>query len=120
MPQNQTYAADNLTRGSAVATRVRIAATSRERRRGLLKTESMQPGEGLWIAPCEAIHTVGMRWPIDVLFLDRNYQVRKIVRELIPWRLALCVTASSVLELPAGALNSTGTEIGDILIFHLS
>jgi len=107
-----------MTRGNTVAARILIAGNSAERRRGLLKTEALCEGEGLWIAPCEAIHTIGMRWPIDVLFLDRSYRVRKIVRELPPWRIAICLTASSVLELSAGVLRSTGTEIGDIISFH--
>jgi hypothetical protein len=118
--EHSTYGADNVTRGTILATRVRIAGSSAERRRGLLKTESMQPGDGLWIAPCEAIHTVGMRWKIDVAFLDRTHRVRKIVRGLCPWRIAICFPATSVLELPAGTLDPTRTEIGDFLVFHPS
>jgi uncharacterized membrane protein (UPF0127 family) len=119
-PENPTYAVHNITRGTTVATRVVIAGTSAERRRGLLNTKSMQPGGGLWIAPCEAIHTVGMPWPIDVVFLDRNRRVLKIVTELLPWRIAVCLRSFSVLELPAGVLLPTRTEIDDILAFPLS
>jgi uncharacterized membrane protein (UPF0127 family) len=120
LPENPTYAVHNITRGTTVATRVVIAGTSAERRRGLLNTKSMQPGGGLWIAPCEAIHTVGMPWPIDVVFLDRNRRVLKIVTELLPWRIAVCLRSFSVLELPAGVLPPTRTEIDDILAFPLS
>ncbi len=120
LPENPTYAVHNITRGTTVATRVVIAGTSAERRRGLLNTKSMQPGGGLWIAPCEAIHTVGMPWPIDVVFLDRNRRVLKIVTELLPWRIAVCLRSFSVLELPAGVLLPTRTEIDDILAFPLS
>jgi uncharacterized membrane protein (UPF0127 family) len=118
--ESPTYTADNLTRGITLATRVRVAGNSAARRRGLLETESLEIGDGLWIAPCEAIHTLGMRWPIDVAFLDRHYRVRKIVRKLLPWRIAICFTAYSVLELPCGALHPTGTEIGDSVAFRLA
>ena len=99
--------------------RVRVAGTSAERREGLLKTSVLQSDEGLWIAPCEAIHTIGMRWPIDVVFLDRQYRIRKLILALVPWRLAVCFAASSVLELPAGGLHQTGSEVGDVLFFRV-
>jgi len=106
-----------VTRSTTLAIRTRIAGSSAERRRGLLATESWQSGDALWIAPCEAIHTLGMKWPIDVLFLDRDRRVCKIKLELRPWRLALCWTATAVLELPAGALLPSGTQVGDLLAF---
>jgi uncharacterized membrane protein (UPF0127 family) len=114
------YTADNLTRGTTLASRTRIAGTSAERRRGLLATESLKAGDALWIAPCEAIHTLGMRWPIDAIFMDKSYRVRKLTRGLLPWRIAVCWTAESVLELPAGVLLQTGTRVGDRLAFHLN
>jgi len=119
LPQSY-YSTDNLTRGTTLATSTRIAGTSADRRRGLLETESLRPGDGLWIAPCEAIHTLGMKWPIDVIFLDKNYRVRKVAADLLPWRIAICWTAASVLELPAGVLLRSGTQIGDTLAFHLT
>jgi hypothetical protein len=78
----------------------------------------MRPGDALWIAPCEAIHTLGMKWPIDAIFLDENYRVRKVSARLPPWRIAICWTATSVLELPAGVLLASGTQLGDKLAFH--
>jgi len=59
----------NLTRGTVVADKAEIADTGAKARTGLLKHAGLAPGEGLWIAPCEAIHTFGMRFPIDVVFL---------------------------------------------------
>jgi uncharacterized membrane protein (UPF0127 family) len=118
--ENPTYTAANATRGTILATRIKVAATSLERRQGLLKSERLQSGDGLWIAPCEAIHTIGMRWPIDVVFLDGGYRIRKIARELAPWRMAVCFTGSSVLELPVGILDDTDTQIGDFLVFSVS
>ena len=112
------YTTDNLTRGTTLATSTRIAGTSAARRRGLLATDSLLSGDGLWIAPCEAIHTVGMKWPIDAIFLDKSYRVRKVSARLPPWRIAICWTAASVLELPAGVLLASGTQVGDELAFH--
>lgn len=109
----------NLTRGTMLADRAKAAVTSRERRTGLLRRESLTEGEGLWIAPCEAIHTFGMKFPIDVVFLDRARRVVKI-REAVPaWRIAVCLRAHSVLELPAGTVRRSGTAVGDKLAFEL-
>lgn len=108
----------NKTRGAVLADRAGIADTSPKRRTGLLKHLSLEGGEGLWIAPCEAVHTVGMRFAIDVLFLDKKRRVLKIRRSMGKWRLAACLWAHSVLELPAGACVATGTEAGDQLEFE--
>jgi len=112
------YRTDNVTRAITLATKTRIAGTSAERRVGLRADESLQPGDGLWIAPCEAIHTLGMKWPIDVLFIDKNRRVCKTAAAVRPWRLAVCWAAEAVLELPAGALLGSGTQVGDLLAFH--
>jgi uncharacterized membrane protein (UPF0127 family) len=118
MSTSPTYAADNLTRGTTLAAMVRVAGTSKERRQGLLKSKQLEIGEALWIAPCEAIHTFGMHWPIDVAFLDRQYRIKKLIRALGPRRIAVCFTAYCVLELPAGGLDPTGSQIGDMLAFR--
>jgi uncharacterized membrane protein (UPF0127 family) len=108
----------NLTRQTTLAEAADIADTSEKRRRGLLKHTSLARGEGLWIAPCEAIHTIGMQFPIDVLFLDRKRKVLKI-REKIPrGRMSMCLRAYSVLELPSGTAEETGTAPGDQLEFE--
>ena len=103
-----------------MAARVRLATTPQSRRSGLLGVREMKPGTGLWIAPCEAIHTFGMQIPIDVVFLDRRCRVRKVVPNLAPWRVAVCLSAHSVLELRAGSIAVTGVEIGDVLEFHFA
>jgi uncharacterized membrane protein (UPF0127 family) len=105
----------NRTRDSIVATEADVADTSKKRRVGLLKHERLESGQGLWIAPCEAIHTFGMRFPIDVLFLDRRRKVVKTRKNMRRGRIALCLWAHSVLELPAGAIDATTTEPGDEL-----
>ncbi len=103
-----------------MALQVRVADTPRTRRIGLLKHESLERGEGLWIYPTQAIHTFGMRFPIDVAFLDRRLRVKRVYHGLAPFRLTTLVWgAQSVLELASGSLAETGTAIGDELQFSL-
>jgi len=92
-----------------------IADSSAKRRTGLLKHTSLEPGDGLWIIPCEAIHSFGMKFAIDVLYLDREHKVKKVRPEMVPGRISGCLTAYSVLELPAGTIALTTTEAGDQL-----
>ncbi len=104
--------------GRVLADRADIADTSPKRRTGLLKHTRLEPGEGLWIAPTEGIHTFGMKFPIDVAFLSRNKKVLKIRANMVRGRIALSLRAHSVLELPAGTLQATGTVAGDTLVFE--
>lgn len=112
-----TYRIENLHRGTTLASGAESAGTSSTRRRGLLGRDSLPSGGGLWIAPCEAVHTFGMRFFIDVLFLDRHRRVLKISHSVKPWRVAFCLRAHSVLELPAGIARQTLTGRGDQLVF---
>ena len=95
-----------------------IADTSAKRRTGLLKRERLEPGEGLWIVPCESVHTFFMKFPIDLVYLDRNRKVRKVRNAVAPWRLSACLLAHSVIELPAGTAAETGTQPGDELAIN--
>ena len=104
--------------GRVLADRADIADTSAKRRTGLLKHSALAPGEGLWIAPSEGVHTFGMKFPIDVVFLSRNKKVLKIRPNMVRGRIALSLRAHSVLELPAGTLEATGTLAGDQLTFE--
>ncbi len=105
----------NLTRQTTVADRAILANTSATRRTGLLKHESLQDGEGLLIVPCEGVHTFGMKFPIDVLYLNKKRIVLKIKPEMPRRRMSFCLSAHSVLELPAGMAARTGTVVGDQL-----
>ena len=105
----------NQSRGTVLADRADIADTSAKRRTGLLKHSGLSHGEGLWIVPCEAVHTIGMKFSIDVLFLNKKRKVIKIRRDMRKWRLAACLWAHSVLELPAGACEAAQTAVGDQL-----
>ena len=94
-----------------------VADTSAKRRTGLLKHTALPAGTGLWIAPCEAVHTFGMKFPIDVVFLSKARKVLKIRKDMPKRRIAMSLRAYSVLELPVGVLESTGTVPGDQLEF---
>jgi uncharacterized membrane protein (UPF0127 family) len=71
----------------------------------------------MWIVPCEAVHTVGMRFAIDLVYLDRNHVVLKTRHGVTPWRISACLSAHSVLELASGSVRRTGTQPGDRLEF---
>lgn len=89
--------------------------TALERSRGLLGKPALGDGEGLWIAPCNSVHTFGMRYPLDVIYLDRRQQIRKIRSHLRPARLSWHLLARSVIELRGGAAQALGLELGDQL-----
>ena len=95
-----------------------IADTSAKRRTGLLKHTSFEPGDGLWIVPCEGVHTFGMKFAIDVIFLTRKRKVLKIRPRMVRGRLSFSLLAHSVLELPAGTAEATLTAAGDQLEFE--
>ena len=108
----------NETRNTVLATEAEAADTSAKRRKGLLGRQHLRSGEGLWIVPCEAVHSFFMKFPIDVIYLDRDKCVRKVTPRLVPWRMSACLTAHSVLELPAGTADETRTQRGDRLVFE--
>ena len=110
----------NQTRDTVLARAAEVADTSAKRRTGLLKHERLEPGEGLWIVPCESVHTFFMKFPIDLVYLDRRRKVRKVRSAVRPWRLSACLLAHSVIELPAGAVKQSGTQAGDELVIDKS
>ena len=112
----QQYKVMNARTGAVLADDVAVAHDSQSRRKGWLGIESAPDGAGIWIAPCEAVHCFFMKFTIDVLFLDRDKRVIRCLPALRPWRIAVCVRASSVLELPEGKIESTGTRAGDQLV----
>ena len=105
----------NQTRNTVLAESADMADTSAKRRTGLLKHERLSPGDGLWIVPCESVHTFFMKFPIDLVYLDKQKKVRKVRHRVPAWRLSVCLSAHSILELPAGTLEQTGTRVGDEL-----
>ena len=105
----------NKTRGTVLGESVEIADTSEKRRVGLLNHTRLDPGSGLWILPCESVHTFFMKFPIDLVYLDKHRKVRKVRHAVPPWRLSACLTAHSILEFPAGTAKKSGTLPGDEL-----
>jgi len=99
--------------GIVVADRLRLAHTHWTRLKGLLGTRSLPEGDGLWLKPCRQVHMIGMRYSIDVVFLDEEQQVVHLVADLAPGRISPKVgAATSVLELPAGTIARTGLATG--------
>lgn len=107
----------NLTRQAVLAGSVEIADRGARRRKGLLGRDGLSAEEGLWILPCEAVHTIGMRFPIDLIYLDRGNRVKKTRSNVRPFRLSACFSAHSVIELASGTINRTQTQPGDRLEF---
>jgi len=112
-----TYSVRNLTRGTSIGDAIGCAESSSERRTGLLKHSKLDEGEGLWIIPCESIHTFFMKFALDLIYLDRKKRVRGVRRAVPPWRMSMCFAAHSVLELPVGTIERSRTEEGDEMEF---
>ena len=103
----------NRTRGIVLGDKVRTASTFLSRLVGLLGTTAIADGEGLWIVPCRCVHTLGMRTPIDVAFLDARGIVVGILEGLPPNRVGrIFRDARGALELRSGILAATGTAPG--------
>jgi uncharacterized protein len=104
----------NTTRGVGLTECARVAENPWTRLVGLLRDKELAAGDGLWIVPCNSIHSFAMKFIFDAVFLDKRLRVVHLVREMKPWRASAIVFAShSVLELPAGLIARTGTELGD-------
>lgn len=115
-----TFRLINITRNLELADRVEIADSAGKRSKGLLGRSKLLPGEGLWIVPCEAVHTFGMQFAIDLIYLDRQRRIRKIRSSVRPWRFSACIVAHSVIELAAGSIHAEMAQIGDLVEFSPS
>jgi uncharacterized protein len=83
--------------------RVPVATTRSARLLGLARLDRLDAGEGLLLPDCRCVHTFGMRFPLDLIFLDADGRVIELRREVPPRRVVRCRAADSVLELPAPA-----------------
>ena len=109
----------NATRGTVLGERVRVAETGLSRIVGLLGERELPHGDGLLIVPSQGVHTWGMLFPIDVVVLDRRWNVLALRRRMRTFRMTrLFWKAAAVLELPPGMLDSTATAVGDMLAFE--
>ena len=110
----------NLSKKTWLATKVRKADNFLTRLVGLLKRSNLGPEEALWLTPSKGIHTIGMKFPIDVVFLSRKNVVVSLTSGLAPYRISgVHLTSYSVLELPNGTIRKSQTEIGDQLEISL-
>ena len=104
--------------GAVVCERCEIPESAFGRMRGLLGRDGLEPGGGMLIDRAPSVHMFFMRFALDVVFLDRDRKVVRVVERLRPWRIASARRAAAALELPAGAAAAAGVEVGDILVFE--
>ena len=109
----------NSTRGSVVGDEIRVADGVWSRFVGLLGSAALAPGAGLLLYPSQGVHTLGMLFAIDVVFLSQDFQVVALRERLKPFRMtSLIPRSTSVLELPAGTIRSCSIEINDQLVIE--
>jgi len=104
----------NLTQQSFLSLGVSVADTHFARLWGLLGHRRLRSDEGLWVVPCQGVHTIGVLFPIDVVYLDEALRVIHVIENLAPFRVApLRRRGSSVLELPPRSAFWSHTQVGD-------
>jgi uncharacterized membrane protein (UPF0127 family) len=109
----------NQTRSKFLINQGRLADTFWLRLRGLLGVASLEPGEGLVLVGEKSIHTLFMKFPIDVVYVDKDYKVIRTDDNMIPYRLGPFIVQSAyVVEIPVGTIIDTATEVGDQLKFE--
>lgn len=111
-------AVENATTGSVIAAQGRIPTTKEGWKNGLLGYDNLADGCGLVLAPCRQIHMIGMKFPIDVVFADRNYRVVGLLENIQPGETGpLVENARLAVELPAGTIRAAGIKTGHIVVF---
>ena len=112
----ETVGVVNTTRDTVLGEHIGVAETSWTRMVGLLGKPGLAPGAGLLIIPSQAVHSVAMRFAIDVVFVDRHWRVVHLCPAMVPYRLtAIHWNARFVIELPVGVIAQTATAVGDQL-----
>lgn len=112
----QTAQVINLSKNVLIAQEAQLAVTMNQRLKGLLGRNSLGLNEALILKPCSSIHTFFMRFSIDVLFLDKDMQVVKIIQDMSPNRLGQIIWRSHMaIELSSGKISQTNTEVGDTI-----
>jgi uncharacterized membrane protein (UPF0127 family) len=111
-----SFATVRTAEGTVLCERCEVPEGSFARMRGLLGRDGLEPGTGMLIDAAPSVHMFFMRFPIDVVFLDRDRKVVGVRRELRPWRVAGARRAVAALELPAG--GAAGIEEGDVLVLE--
>lgn len=104
---------ENCTQGTMIAHHVLVADCFWKRLKGLLGTKSLALGHGLIITPCSSVHTFGMAYPIDILFVSQDHQIIKIIHGMTPGRVIMQLRSSYVVELPVGTAKQAMCLVGD-------
>ncbi len=108
----------NRTKGTYLGVEIAVANTLRTRMLGLYARRRLHLGDGVWLVPCNSVQTIGMRCPVDVIFLDAVGSAVRVHQNVVPGRVIWPVRrAHSALEVPAGAVQSSETQIGDQIEF---
>lgn len=116
MAQQRLYAY-NLTRQSFLSLGVRLADTPWARLRGLAGRLKLRGDDGIWVVPSQGIHTFGLLFPIDIVYLDARMRVVQVIEHVGPFRIApFRRRCASVLELPTLSIFGSGTQAGDVLM----
>lgn len=104
-------------RGGKLLT-VAVADRFFSRLKGLLGTTSLPADRGLLLCRCNSVHMIGMRYPLDIVYLDKNGVILKLVEELRPWRLSVCLRARDTLEVASGTIRRAGWQVGERLLLE--
>jgi hypothetical protein len=108
----------NETKTTTIATAAQKASNFLTRGRGLMMAPPLPEGGGLVLDPCGSIHMFFMRYPLDILFLNKEGTVLFLYKGIKPWRVGRIVRGSKMaIELPEGTIDATKTEIGDRIAF---
>ena len=108
----------NQTKDATLAGRVKVASNPWSRFWGLMGKRGLGEDEAVLIDPCYSVHTMFMRFPIDVVYLTKDNRVLKIADDMRPWRASVGKGAKRVLEMPSGAAARQGLEAGDEVVFE--
>jgi uncharacterized membrane protein (UPF0127 family) len=115
--ERRTYCVYNLTRECFLNLGVSVADTSFARLKGLIGRLRLRSSEGLWVVPSSGVHTFGVLFPLDLIYLDDNCRVVHVIEYFPTFRIApLKIKAASVLELPPHTIYSSQTQSGDQLL----
>ena len=108
----------NPARETVLGAAIEVAATSSKRAKGLLGRDALAAGEGLLFKHCSSLHTLFMRFAIDIAFISKDGKVLKLAHAVPPFRICVApLRAHYALELPAGSLEASGTKVHDMLKF---
>ena len=108
----------NVSKAIIIAEQAKLASSLGQRLKGLLGCNSLSDNEAMILKPCNSIHTFFMRFPIDVLFLDRNMRIIRVIENMQPFRMCHIVWGSKLtIELPAGKISQTNTQLSDTIEF---